>query len=269
MAREGTQQVPAFKHNGRHLQDQPEIAQSGWINFLTWRKPKASTSVINSDSNKSPPSQNQTRAARSRYSPQSGHQQISGRSRAAIPFNIGPRRTPSSTSSNSINDIFTEGEGSTSVLEVENDLGVVFADEDDEDDILPFNSAFQSLSRVRRKAKDDPRSTFQGTRNPSSSSQQISSSVDPSSSSPDTVTSSSWLAWGSFTIRSTLPRNVVPSLFSNNSTKESNNVFSSPNTFSNTNTVGAISSEKWRPMETDDVDRYVDRMIGFAGIDGS
>lgn len=274
MVKEGSQQVPALKLNGRYTQEPPVAgAQSGWSNFLTWRKPKASTSTINSDSIKTtPPSQGQTRAApQSRHSPQSGQQQkVFGRSRAPIPFDLGPRRTPSSTSTNSINDLFTEGEGSTSVLEVENGLKVALTEEEDaeEEDILALNSAFESLSRVKRKAGDS-QNAFQGTRSPSSSSRQNIYSIDSSSSTSDTAASGSWLAWGSSTIRSTLPRGVVvPSLFLSNSAKDSNNITFSPITSSNTIDDG-IPSEKWRPNDADDIGEHVDRMISFAGIDGS
>jgi hypothetical protein len=261
MAKEATTQVPSPKqYLGKYDETQPAVAPGGWSSFLTWRKPKNTISIASTDA-----SIPKDRAPRHGYSPTSGHVPPPSRSRAPIPFELGPRRVPSSGSTASSSpDLFQEDVGSTSVMEVERGLAAAYDDEEDE--IHALDTAFASLSRVRRKA-DVANGSLHGHRSPSSP-RQPGSMLAPVSSSPEPASNGSWLAWGSSTIRSTLPRGMVSSLFSSDSSNEDDqhNPPSSPITLASTPKV--LSSEKWKPSERDEVDRYVDRMIGFAGIDG-
>lgn len=260
MAKEATTQVPSPKqYLGKYDESQTAVASGGWSSFLTWRKPRNAVSIAST--NAATP---KNRAPRHGYSPTSGQHSSISRPRAPIPFELGPRRTASSSSTaSSSHDLFQEDGGSTSVMEVERGLAAAYDDEEDE--IRALDTAFASLSRVRRKA-DDAQGSLHG--NPSSPHPSRSTLAPVSSFSPEPASNGSWLAWGSSTIRSTLPRGMVSSLFPSDSSPEVAKLGLASSPVNLASTFNILSSEKWKPAERDEVDRYVDRMIGFAGIDG-
>jgi hypothetical protein len=254
---EATTQISSPKrYSGKEAVSQeshPTAATGGWSSFLTWRKPKNPALISNTDTAIS-----KDRAPRHGYSPTSGKTISSSRNRAPIPFDLGPRRTPSSSSSTSRHyDPFQDEVGSTSVMEVER--GLVAAYDEDDNEIQALDTAFASLSRVRRRADSvsDSRNPTPPCRSPTS----ISSTPEPEN-------TKSWLAWGSSTIRSTLPRGMVSSLFSPDLPTKAGypDYPASPSTLTSTSSM--LSSEKWKPAERDQVDYFVDRIIGFAGVDG-
>lgn len=253
----------------------PITAPGGWSSLLTWRKPKSKaasqTPRLESIMRTPPP----VRKSLPRYSPSGDHQRTSSRSRAPIPFDLGPRRTASSSSTISNKSYDNQSSSSSSsIILTDPGMRVEEQEEDEEGEFHTLSPAFATLARVREKDKGGVHATVRSTRIASSSStRRLSLKLANTPSTPEDLPPGGWLAWGTSRLRSTIPRGVSSALFYSDDSKEptsddssSHNVISSPTT--TYSTPSAKASEKWISSEMDNIDRYVDRMVGFAGVDG-
>lgn len=248
----------------------PITAPGGWSSLLTWRKPKtmkAQAPKLDSILRTPPPTRT---PLPHEYSPTVEHQRTSSsRSRAPIPFDLGPRRTASSSSTSSNTSLYKRASTSSLVITDARE-----GEDDEEDRVQDLNTAFATLARVKDK-NDGAYATIRSTRITSSSStRRPSLNMTTPPTSPNPAPPGGWLAWGTSRIRSTLPRGMASALFYpefDGSEEASKNdvgsvTFSSPVTSSNV--PSTISSEKWKPTESDEIDRHVERMVSFAGVDG-
>jgi hypothetical protein len=253
-------------------------APGGWTSFLTWRTTQPEP--VRPARQMRTPSPTLTPLPHS--SPTATPYRGPTRSRAPIPFDIGPRRTPSSGSISSISRSHQRNKSSSSSSSRLHQRGnsssssaalSELEDYDDESDQFhAVGSAFANLARVIEK-DDGFQNTVRTTRDASSSTTQRPSRYSAKETlSDESKPTEGWLAWGTSRIRSTLPRNMASALFyAEESSKSFSDEHSSLNDSSSPAKSASTTSSK--PHEnygfTDDnvIDRCVDRMVGFAGVD--
>ena len=247
-----------FQHGDGEDEDQrgPLTAPGGWSSLLTWRKPKSKPQQHPPPLPRIP-SLSPTRTPLPSYSPPSAQHRPLNRSRAPIPFDVVPRRTASSSSAAS------NSGASPNVV-----------DDGSGEDVNALSSAFATLARVQEKDGGTP-GTIRSNQGASSPSRPSTIKANAPSTPPDSLPPGGWLAWGTSRLRYTMPRGMSSALlFSDPAGKggdgvteyeSGNDSLSSPATSSVPST---LSSEKWRAEKRDDIDRHVDRIVGFAGVDG-
>ncbi|UZJ56755.1 hypothetical protein CBS101457_006075 [Exobasidium rhododendri] len=208
-----------------------------------------------------------TRTSASRYSPKNGDHRTSSRSRAPIPFELGPRRTASSSSSLSSQSHHKSNSSSSSII-----VTRLVEEGEEDDEVFSMKSAFDTLAKFKEKS-DVVQDTVRPPRTMSSSSKRRLPEEPlhrlPSS---DDLPAVGWLAWGSSRIKSTLPRNMASILFYSEDSKQDSfydvnglDILSSPAASPSTSSTKA--HERSIHADEDEIQRYADRMVGFAGVD--
>lgn len=261
---------------------------SGWPSLLTWRRPRGTDHARKEEQPARKEGGEGVRGARSTEKGEGPLYSPPKRMRAPIPFDVGITRSPAA----SIGSIGADGQhhpppaaaASSSSVTLD-ELHRKTGDEDNQEEEADLSAAFESLARVKdrdgsmsmraRMVSSPPRGTTFSRHSNNVSSPSHSKSPPPSTA---TTPADSWLAWGTSTIRSTLPRGMLNALQITTSTDdvEDASVYLDPEPFPSPQSPRAVShnekNEKWKsssPLDQDQdrIDHCLDRILGFAGVD--